>query len=129
MVGMKLKNLRKSYEDACNMWLRELCISWELRMSDGFWIGDEVGGIWDSGDGDVIVDMQDIIYIVEHDVTYDTYCDWRSYNSDAAEFGYAYMRLKSYCEGERRIPQYAFDRLHQMKKDFEDAIDEYGKGN
>lgn len=38
MVSMKLKNLRKSYEDACNMWLRELCISWELRGAGAVWV-------------------------------------------------------------------------------------------
>ena len=123
---MMLKTLRKSYEDACNLYLHELCARWELRMCDGYWI-DDVGGIWDSGDGDVIVDMQDIIYIVEHDVTYDVYCDWRRYNADASEFGYACLRLKGFCEGERRIPQEAFDRLHQMKMDFEKTIDEYGE--
>ena len=61
--GIK-KMLKDQWEQACNGYLVELLRMWELDAHYGCWIGDDVGGVYDYGDGMVTISMDNIIYIL-----------------------------------------------------------------
>lgn len=114
--------LREQWEKACNGYLVELLRMWELDAYYGYWIGDEVGGVYDYADGVMTINMDDIIYCVEHDVGREQYIEWQEYCCDASEFGFDMPNLKSWIMGCPRTSQEVFKKLREMKKILDDAI-------
>lgn len=120
--GIK-KILKEQWKQACNGYLVELLRMWELDACYGYWIGDEVGGVYDHG-GSFTIGMDDIIYCVEHDVTQQQYIEWQEYICDATEFGFDTPNLRSWIRGCPRTPQAVFDRLRGMKAELDKAVEE-----
>lgn len=114
--------LKEQYEKACNGYLVELLRMWELDAYYGYWIGQEIGGVYDYGDGMFTINMDDIIYCVEHDVGREQYIEWQEYCCDASEFGFDIPNLKSWIMGCPRTSQEVFKKLREMKKILDDAI-------
>ena len=118
----KKAKLRKDYEQACNGYLVELLRMWELDAYYGYWIGEEIGGVYDYGGGMFTIGMDDIIYCVEHDVTEKQYMEWQEYLCDAAEFGFDKPNLKSWMMGCPRTSPEVFEKLRKMKAELNEAI-------
>lgn len=114
--------LREQLEKACNGYLVELLRMWELDAYYGYWIGDEIGGVYDYGGGMFTIGMYDIIYCVEHDIGREQYIEWQEYCCDASEFGFDMPNLKSWIMGCPRTSQEVFKKLREMKKILDDAI-------
>ena len=124
--AMKAK-LKEQFEQACNGYLCELINMWELDAHYGYWIGDETGGLYDYGDGMMTINMDNIIYCVEHDVTESQYQEWQEYVCDAAEFGFDTPNLRSFVRGCPRTPQETFEKLRKLKADLNNAVEEEKK--
>ena len=120
----KKEELRKDWEQACNGYVNELLRMWELEPHYGYWVADEVGGVYDYGDGMLTIGIHDIIYCVEHDVTQQQYIEWQEYICDASEFGFDTPNLKSWMRGCPRTPESVFVKLRKLKADLNEAIDE-----
>ena len=114
--------LREQWEKACNGYLCELLRMWELDAYYGYWIGEEIGGVYDYGGGMFTIGMNDIIYCVEHDIGREQYIEWQEYCCDASEFGFDMPNLKSWIMGCPRTSQEVFKKLREMKKILDDAI-------
>lgn len=67
-----------------------------------YWIGDEVGGACDFDECDVL-SPEDMVRVIDNNMTYDEYAEWRDTNLDNNR----YINLKSWLKGER----------HSMQKD------------
>ena len=84
------------FKTACNC-LAELV---NIQLFDGFrkwyWIGDEIGGACDFEEIDVL-NPEDMVRIIENNMTYDEYAEWRDANLDHAQ----YINLKSWLMGAR----------------------------
>lgn len=118
------RQLKEQWQKACNGFLVELLRMWELDAYYGYWIGDEVGGVYDYGDGMFTISMDDIIYCVLSDITREQYIEWQEYICDATEFGFDMPNLKSWMMGCPRTPQAVFHRLRGMKAKLYKAVDE-----
>ena len=114
--------LREHWEKACNGYLVELLRMWELDAYYGYWIGEEIGGVYDYGDGMFTIGMNDIIYCVEHDIGREQYIEWQEYCCDAAEFGFDTPNLKSWMMGCPRTQPEVFEKLRKMKAELNEAI-------
>ena len=114
--------LKEQYEKACNGYLVELLRMWELDAYYGYWIGQEIGGVYDYGGGMFTIGMNDIIYCVEHDIGREQYMEWQDYLCDAAEFGFDTPNLKSWMMGCPRTTPEVFEKLRKMKAELNDAI-------
>ena len=114
--------LKEQYEKACNGYLVELLRMWELDAYYGYWIGQEIGGVYDYGGGMFTIGMNDIIYCVEHDIGREQYIEWQEYCCDAAEFGFDTPNLKSWMMGCPRTPPEVFEKLRKMKAELNEAI-------
>ena len=115
------RELKGQWELACNGYLMTLLDMWELDIYYGYWIGEEVGGVYDYG-GTFTIGMDDIIYCVEHDVTQQQYMEWQDYIFDADEFGFDTPNLKSWMMGCPRTAQEVFEKLRKMKAELNEAI-------
>ena len=100
---------------------------WELDGHYGYWIGNEDGTLYDYGDGMFTINMDNIIYCVEHDVTELQYQEWQDYICDAAEFGFVTPNLRSWMNGCPRTPQETFEKLRKLKADLNNAVEEEKK--
>jgi hypothetical protein len=68
------------------------------------------------------INMDDIIYCVENDVTQEQYIEWQEYCCDAAEFGFDLPNLKSWMMGCPRTSPDVFERLRKMKAELNEAV-------
>jgi len=118
------RQLKEQWKKACEGYLCELLRVWELDGYYGYWIGDEVGGVYDYGDGMFTINMDDIIYCVEDDVTREQYIEWQEYICDAAEFGFATPNLRSFVRGCPRTSAETFKHLREIKAMLNDAVQE-----
>lgn len=85
------------YKNAC----AELAELINQRLFDGcrnpYWIGDVVGGICDF-DGTDTITADDMVLIIENNMTYEQYAEWRNANLDNGD---KYINLKSWLMGLR----------------------------
>ena len=116
------RNLREQWLKAVRGYLCELLRMWELDAYYGYWIGEEIGGVYDYGGGMFTIGMDDIIYCVEHDIGREQYIEWQEYCCDAAEFGFDTPNLKSWMMGCPRTPPEVFEKLRKMKAELNEAI-------
>ena len=116
------RQLKKQWKQSCNGFLVELLRMWELDAYYGYWIGDEVGSVYDYGDGMFTINMDDIIYCVLNDVTREQYEEWQEYICDASEFGFAMPNLRSWMKGCPRTSAETFKHLRELKATLNDAI-------
>ena len=117
--------LKKNYEDACNEYVKALLALWDLSLHNGYWIGDEVGVIYDI-DGWITIGMQEIIYCVENNVTSKEVEEWQDYYIKCHDYNLPTMNLNAYHKG---APRHDFSKIDALKKDLEDAIESEKKNN
>ena len=73
-----IRVLKENYENACNDYLLALLNMWDVSTKDGYWIGDEVGGIYAHGET-IFIKMDEIIFCVENNVSMETYMEYSEY--------------------------------------------------
>ena len=100
---MDMKKLNKSQKKTVELFrvaCDGLAASVNQQLFDGcrkwYWIGDEVGGLCDFEDCDVLK-PEDMVRIIENNMTYDEYAEWRDANIDNNH----YINLKSWLMGLR----------------------------
>ena len=115
-----IKLLKENYEKACNDYMRALLTLWGLDGYYGYWIGDEVVGVYDYGDGIFTIGMQDIVYCVENGVTEEEYEEMLEYCVKCYEYNLPAMNLNAWLKG---APRHDFTKLDAAKKALEDEIE------
>ena len=100
---MDMKKLNKSQKKTVELFrvaCDGLAASVNQQLFDGcrkwYWIGNEVGGLCDFEDCDVLK-PEDMVRIIENNMTYDEYAEWREANLN----NNYYIHLKSWLMGER----------------------------
>lgn len=119
-----LKWLKDNYEKACNNYLLMFLNMNDLDAHYGFWVSDEVGGVYCYGDCGFSIGMQELIYLVENNISYEKYQEYLDYVVRCSEYGFTCPSFKSYYLGCPLVSQETFDKLDGMKKDIEDFIKE-----
>lgn len=125
---MTKENIKKDYTCACNNYLDKLLENWGLRDNPGWWVGDEIGGVYCCED-DIFINMNDIVYCVDNDVDWYTYTKYLDYTSRCCEFGFDNINLKSFVKGAPRISDENFERLYKIKQELNDSINEIKEKN
>ena len=115
-----IKLLKENYEKACNDYVRALLTLWGLHGFYGYWIGGEVGGVYDYGEGLFTIGMCDIIYCVENGVTEEEYEEMIEYFCKCREYNLPTMNLNAWHKG---APRHDFTKLDAAKKALEDEIE------
>ena len=119
------RNLKEKFEEVCNGYLLELANMWELDCKTyGFWVGDEVGGVYSYGDTGLFINMDDIRYCVINNVPYSEYMKWLEYCVWAEEFKQTVPNLKAWHHGCPRVDETTQERLSAMKYELEKNIEE-----
>ena len=116
--------LKENYKKACNDYVATLLNLWDLNGCYGYWIGEDVGGIYDYGDGIFTISMQDIVYCVENGVTEKEYEEMFEYNIKCHEYNLPMINLNAWHKG---APRHDFTKLDSLKDELNNTIEEYKK--
>ena len=111
--------LKENYEKACNDYVAALLSLWGLDGYYGSWIGEDIGGVYDYGDGTFTIGMQDIVYCVENGVAEEEYEEMLEYCVKCHEYNLPMININAWHKG---APRYDFTKLDDLKKDLDDAI-------
>ena len=123
MTKGHLRVLRTNYEDACNNYMLTLLNLWDISAKDGYWIGDEVGGLYAHGET-IFIKMDEIIFCVENNVSMETFMEYSEYCLKCNEYNFNIPNLKSYFKGCPTVPQETFDRLDDLKRQMNECIND-----
>ena len=115
-----IKLLKENYEKACNDYVAALLTLWDLDGYSGYWIGKDVGGVYDYGDGIFTIGMCDIVYSVENGVTKEEYEEMLEYCIKCFDYNLPTISLDAWHKG---APRHDFTKLDALKKDLNDAIE------
>lgn len=77
---MPKRNFKNNYETACNDYIKELCKRYEWCYEDGWWVSDEIGGIFCVSDIEYSLSMSDIKILVDENVEFKVFSEWWNYN-------------------------------------------------
>lgn len=116
--------LREPYEKSCNDFLLALIVMWHWDNSCGYWVGDDVGGVYAYGDW-IFIDMSDIIFCVENDIEEEEYIEWQEYSVFASEYDQTIPNFQSWHKGCPRLSKEQQEKLIALKKNLNDCIEEY----
>ena len=125
------KVIKQAVKNALRVRLETLAMAY-LKVFMTFWGRKETDGEWLNGVGSIFVldeeyflPFQDIIYIVENDVSSAEYDEFQSYCLLAAEFDFDTPTLEGWHSGKfRRMSPESLERLHTMKADLMKAVEE-----
>ena len=118
-----LRALREDYEKACNGYLVTLLNMWELDASYGFWVSDEVGGTYSYGDTGLYLNMDDMIYVVENNISEQSYREWLDYCVWAEEFNQTVPNLRAWHHGFPRVDEATQKKLSEMRYELDRLIE------
>ena len=116
--------LKQSFEKTAIGYSKLLCANWELDEEYGYWIGDEIGGLYDFADGYVTITYDDMRFCVENDVSLEEYNDWQNYCLFCHDYKQTMPNFKSWHRGCPHISKEARELLKKLKAEFEQACKE-----
>lgn len=119
----KKETVIESYNVACENILEELLKDWDLDGYYGYWIGDEIGGIYDHESG-FTISMDNMIYCLRNDVSRDVYMKYLDYNTRCIQCNLSTMNLKSYIKGAPRFDESAFEKIENLKRELDKTLQE-----
>lgn len=128
MTKGHLSILKENYENACNGYLTALLNMWELDSYYGYWVADDVGGVYSYGDTGLFMNMDEIIYCVNNNISSDTFRDFLDYVVWAHEFEQTTPTLKQWCEGVfSAIDIETRNKLSDMKAEMQQMMTELNR--
>ena len=113
-----IKLLKENYEKACNDYVAALLTLWDVDYKCGYWIGGDVGGVYDC-DGWIFLNMQDVVYCVDNNVTSKEVSEWQDYYIKCHDYNLPAMNLNAWHKG---APRHDFTKLDEAKKNLDEAI-------
>ena len=122
----RIKQLKADFELIACRYTEELNAEFDLVPEEGWWIGDEIGGMYCNGDA-FSVTFEDMVFIVNTGISKDEYLEWVEYSLWAHEFGQVVPNLKSWHAGCPRHDKKTMKRLINLKQELTTQINELTK--
>ncbi len=115
--------LKENFEWTAKSYVKMLCAEWHLDEDYGFWVGDDIGGVWCYGDN-YAMDYDTIRTIIDQDVKFADYIEWHDYCEWAYQYNQTAPNFKSWLKGCPRLSEEVQKRLIELKAEFEKACKE-----
>jgi hypothetical protein len=125
ITEVRIAAAKKSYETACNEYLRIFCEKHDLDIEPYAWVGDRVGGM--ATVADFYVNMQDMIDNVESNAKRIEFFAWYEYCTRAGVFGVATPNFRSWHNGCPRRTEEELDRMENMQRKINELTDDLEK--
>ena len=133
--GCSAEKLRMVFDETADKYVELLLDLWSNHVKDdpafaphyGWWADNDRTGIY-CYDDDFFINLSDIIYCVENEVHYSEFREWQDYCTDAMEFGFDIINLKSWHLGAPRVSKDVIKNLKKMKQDLNDYAEAVKNG-
>lgn len=116
--------LKKNYKDACNAFLKSFSDTYDVYVDEQDWVAGDVGTVVCIND-EFYVSLDDIIYMLDNDVSWNEFLQWWDYCMNTALLGFNDSpNLKSWHKGcPRKIDKETMERLLKMKRDLDAEVE------
>lgn len=125
-------NSIKNYENAINEIIKAFKEKHDLNMYEGYWIGNQIGEVYDFGD--MTFDFRDILIDLKEDAPKDEIFKWRDYmmriwsiNNMAGSILLKENNYRSWLKGCPRLTEEELDTVEDKWKTLVDEIAALGK--
>lgn len=126
-------DLIKEYEKSVNAIIEEFKKKHEFNVADGYWIGDEVGGVYDFCDT-LTFDFRDILLDIKENAPKEEIEKWQEYNlriwSVNNMVGGVFLKeinYRSWLKGCPRLSEHELDVVEEKWRKLVDEVSELGK--
>ena len=117
----------REYKDACNNILAEFAEKYEVQVDSDCWVAGDVGTVACINE-EFYLNMEDIILMLEMDVSFDEMLMWWDYNMDVSLLGLNSINLRSWLNGAPRYKPEQIERLKSLRKEIEELTEEALEG-
>lgn len=123
MEQEQLKKLNLAYYKACNDILEAFAKEYYVDVDKDCWVGDNVGDMVCINDY-FVISMQDILLMLNNNVSWEEYFNFYHYNQDCIYLGLHTITLRSWLSGAIRYPKERLKRLKAMRMEIDDLTEE-----
>ena len=119
-----MEKLKKQYEQVCQSYVNAMLEMWDFKKKENincYWIGN-VDGVFSVNDT-CYLNMEEIRYIVDKEISYETIADWQDYNRRCFVIGLDKTELKSWCNDAPRYKLSTISKLEEKTKELRDMIE------
>lgn len=120
--------LRDKFNDVVNQYAEAFCRQLDINPKDGFWVFEDVGGVYCFLDG-CSISLLDMVYVVEKNISLNELLEWYDYNIFAHRFNFNHINLKSWHMGCPRASKEEIDKIECLEQQFIKACDDLKKRN
>lgn len=126
-------DLIKNYEDAVNNIIAKFKKKQEIDSEEGYWIGNQIGEVYDFGDT-MTFDFHDVLIDLKENAPKDEIFKWRNYmlriwsiNNMAGNILLQEMNYRSWLKGCPRLTEFELNTIENKWKTLVDEIATLGK--
>lgn len=126
-------DLIKNYEDAVNAIITEFKKKQGIESDEGYWIGNQIGEVYDFGDA-MTFDFHDILIDLKENAPKEEIFKWRNYmlriwsiNNMAGGVLLQEANYRSWLKGCPRLTEFELNTIENKWKTLVDEIAELGK--
>ena len=120
MTNGTLKSIQNDFKRIAYSYADALCELFELNKEEGWWIGDDIGGVYCNGDMYCIT-FDEIRYIVDNGISKDEFLEYEEYVSFCLEFNLSAPNLQSWVYGCHLHSKETIQYLRKLKREFDIA--------
>ena len=120
MTNGTLKSIQNDFKRIAYSYADALCELFELNKEEGWWIGDDIGGVYCNGDMYCIT-FDEIRYIVDNGISKDEFLEYEEYVSFCLEFNLSAPNFQSWVNGCPRHSKETIQYLRKLKREFDIA--------
>ena len=110
---MEKTDLAKRYRELWDDYVNAMYEQWDKETS-GHWVETSSMGLWAMEDG-AVLSCFDIKYIVDDNVTYEEFWDWREYNDLCRQLGMN-VNLVDFRKKRELFPKQKLEAILEFKK-------------
>lgn len=122
----QVSDLRKRFNKVVADYVATLLDMFDWEDTYDFWVGDDCSNLYIHADY-YTLSLQDIIYIVDNNVSFDVFSDWYAYREWAYEFDVSAPNLSSWVKGCPHASKEGMERIINIKRELDEAIKTYQK--
>lgn len=117
------------YEETCNQLVSHFCWHYDLNEFDPEmdWIGD-VPGSTACINEEYYISMEDIVFMLRNDLSWDEFLEWYDYCADVASLDLHPINLRAWVKGAPRYDAKALERLHELHHEIDELTKEISEG-
>lgn len=121
MMSGFLKSIKSDFERVAHLYSQQLCHLFEFGEQYGWWVGDEIGGVYCNGDT-FMISFAEMRIVVDNQMKYEDYLEYLDYCDWAMRFDQVAPNLQAWLNGCPRYDKETMQHLRDLKREYDSAM-------